>query len=172
MDIFDIVLLGILGIAAVKGYSKGLVVEVLTFAAFFIGLFFAMRLTNDISQIVFPEKGYKAIVFVALLILVTYLVKQLAKLIKKGLDITLLGTLDNVAGAVAGIIKWAFVMSVVIWMFEKTGFYSFESKKETSAVLKYIYPIAPTIYGWLSENFPFINDLFENISKKKDELRV
>lgn len=41
-----------------------------------------------------------------------------AKALKKVIDFTFFGTVDNVIGALAGAFKWAFIVSMLFWVFD------------------------------------------------------
>ena len=169
MSTVDIVLLIMLGLGAVKGYLRGFIVELLSFLAFFIGLFLALELTIPVALNVFGETEYHdviaVIVFIALFILLSMAIKAGAKALKKMVDVTLFGTLDNIAGAVAGVLKWAFVISIVFWVFESVGFDFEEKYANGSFIFPYIVGIGPMVFGWLSDIIPLIQDLMDGMDK-------
>ena len=93
------------------------------------------------------------------------LIKTSAKGLKKAVDITVFGTLDNIVGGLAGILKWGFILSIVSWVLHSVG-WDFESEyADDSIIFPYIRNIGPAIFGWLSEIMPFIQDLIDSMEK-------
>lgn len=177
MGTLDIVLLILLGLGAVKGYLQGLIVEFFSFLAFFVGLFLALELTLPVANRFFGSSAYFEIiavcVFIGLFILLSMAIKVGAKALKKVVDFTFFGTLDNLAGGIAGILKWAFIISIVFWVLDSVGFEFVERYADDSLIFPYIVPIGPKIFGWLSEILPFFKDLIdsmEGISRKGNSL--
>ncbi|WP_436514724.1 CvpA family protein [Ekhidna sp. To15] len=175
MDTFDFIILAVLGIGAIKGYLRGFIVELFSFIAFIIGLLLALELTIPVAENLFAESNYfeviAVIVFISLFILLSMAIKMGAKAIKKALDMTPFGTLDNVAGAVAGLLKWAFLLSIVLWVFESVGFDLVERYGDKTMLFPYIVDIGPTVFGWLGYVIPFIQDLIdsmENMSQSRE----
>jgi len=99
-----------------------------------------------------------AIIFVGVLILLTYLGKSL----KTVLDMTLLGSLDDLAGALMGIVKWAFFISIIIWIYES---YAGEFENETIRT-SYLYGpvsgLAPGLIGFFSGLYPSFMEIFDH----------
>ncbi|MFK7953971.1 MAG: CvpA family protein [Ekhidna sp.] len=177
MSTFDIILLIALGFGAVKGYMQGFIVEIFSFVAFFVGLFLALELTVPVSLRFFGESNYfdfvAIVVFIVLFLLLSFGIKLAAKFIKNAIDVTFFGTLDNIAGAIAGVAKWAFIISIIFWVFDSVGFAISDRYGSDSFVLPYIVGIGPKVFGWLSEALPLMKDLIdsmEGLSKKKDDL--
>lgn len=176
MSTFDIILLIALGIGAIKGYMHGFIVEIFSFVAFFVGLFLALELTIPVSLRFFGDTGYfdfiAIIVFIVLFFLLSFGIKLGAKFVKNAIDVTFFGTLDNIAGAIAGIAKWAFIISIIFWIFDSVGFALSDRYGDQSIIFPYIVSIGPKVFGWLSELLPFMKDLIDTMkdlpSKKED----
>ena len=65
----------------------------------------------DISNKILPYVSF-ILIFLAILIGVN----MLGKLIKKVIDATLLGNIDSLVGALVGMVKWAFAISIIMWI--------------------------------------------------------
>lgn len=169
MSTFDIVILVVLGFGAIKGYMRGFIVELFSFIAFIVGLLLALELTIPVTNNLFGESGYfeviAIVVFIALFILLSLAIKMGAKAIKKALDMTIFGTLDNAFGAIAGILKWAFILSIIFWVFESVGFDLVERNADNTLLFPYIVGIGPSVFEWLSYIIPFIQDLIDSMEK-------
>lgn len=173
MNYLDWILIAILVIGAVQGYQKGLLVEVLSFIAFFLGLFLAVELAIPVSELFFKKSDYFQLwtigVFAAIFIAVIVIVSLLSKLLKKVIDLTIMGVLDNALGALAGIFKWAFILSVLFWVFDSIGLRLPSRTTEASALFPYIAQIGPAIFEWLANMLPFIQKMIDSLKKLEDE---
>ena len=177
MNTLDIVILVILGFGAIKGYRRGFIVEFLSFLAFFLGLFLALELTIPTTKWLFGSSSYyqlaSILTFIGLFILLSLAIKAGAKVFKGVVDTTIFGGLDDIIGALAGIIKWIFVLSIVIWVFDSVGFNIKDRYASDAVIFPYIVDIGPEVFRWLSKIMPFIQDLIdslENASNKDDGL--
>ena len=102
------------------------------------------------------------LIFLAVIIGLNFL----GKIAKKAIDLTLVGSLDNVAGALVGILKSAFVISVLIWIFSSIGVVFFSEFIEESQLYSYIQPVAPAIFEYLSFVMPFLKDLYQSVQEQ------
>ena len=177
MGVFDIIVLILLGLGAFKGYSNGLIVELFSLLAFFIGLFLALELTIPVSVRFFGESNYfdivSILVFIGLFILLSYLIKTGARLLKKAIDITPFGMLDNLAGALSGIFKVALIISVIIWVCSSVGIDFQKSFATESIFFPYLVVVGPSVFEFVGHLIPIIQDLIDsmdNIPKTKDTL--
>lgn len=176
MSTFDIILIALLGLGAFKGYQQGLIVEVFSFIAFFVGLFLALELTIPVSTELFGSSSFfevaAIVVFIALFVLLTLAIKAAAKLVKNIIDITFLGVLDNLLGAVAGVFKWAFILSVVFWVFDSVGLDIVSRYSNDTLIFPYIVGIGPAVFEMLSGMIPLVKDLIDSMEDlpKKDSV--
>jgi len=173
----DIVFMVIFVIAAVKGYTKGFILELFSFIAFFAGLFLAIKLTIPLANMYFDGSDYFYLitigVFLAVLIGVIFGVNILGKVLKKGVHLTFLGLFDSILGIMASLLKWAFIISVVFWVMDSIGFGFIEDKAADSFVFPWIKNIGPAIFNWFASMLPFIQDMIDSmddINKKQEEL--
>ena len=167
MEVFDIIVLVLLGIGGAKGFQQGFVVAVFSFFAFFVGLFIALEFTIPVSLYLFGSSSFfdigAVVVFIALFILLSFLIKLGAKAMKSMVDFTFFGTLDNALGAVAGVFKSAFVLSVIFWVFDSVGFDLVTRYSDGTVIFPYIVGMGPTVFEWLSGLLPFIEELIDTM---------
>ena len=175
MGYLDIFFILIFALGAIKGFSKGLIVELFSFLAFFIGLFAAIKLTIPFSTRFFSETDYFQLVtvgvFIALFLVAIILINLAAKALKKAVDLTFLGLFDNVLGALAAIFKWAFIISVVFWVFDSIGLRLPSEHTEESIAYPFVKNIGPKTFQWLSEMLPFIQDMIDSLKNIGDNQR-
>lgn len=168
MSLFDIILLIILGLGAYKGFRNGFIVETLTFVAFFIGIFIALEFTVPVSQALIDSDTFYAIgsilVFITLLILVSIGIRLLANTIKRIIDFTPLGAVDNLFGGAIGVLKYGFIMSTCIWLVSIVGIESISAFGEGSSVYPYVRDVAPFVFENVSQLAPFFEQLLEELN--------
>lgn len=165
MGFIDIILAILLVLGAIKGFQNGLIIEVFSFLAFFIGLLIALEFTIPVSIYLFGSSSFfdfgAIIVFIALFALLSFLIKIGAKSIKNVVDFTFLGSVDNILGAIAGLFKSAFILSVVFWVLDSVGINVVHRFADDTAIFPYIVGIGPTVFEWLSTLIPLIRDLID-----------
>jgi len=105
------------------------------------------------------------IAFIGIFIGILILVNLIGKFTKKFLDLTILGAFDNFAGAIIGIFKWAFLVSIVLWLSLQVNLTIPDRLTEKSYLYPYILDFAPTVGNYISAIFPFASDLFESIKE-------
>lgn len=173
MNYLDIFFIVIFIIGAFKGYMKGLLVEIFSFLAFFVGLFVAIKLTIPVAHHFFDSadyfQGITIAVFVALFIIVILLINLIAKALKKVLDLTFLGLFDNILGAVAGIFKWAFIISVFFWVFDSIGLRLPNDQAGDSLIYPFIQNLGPATFELVSNMLPFLQDMIDSLKNISDK---
>ncbi|MFY0600372.1 MAG: CvpA family protein [Cyclobacteriaceae bacterium] len=173
MSYLDIFFIVVFIIGMIKGYMKGLVMEVFSFVGFFIGLFAAIKLTIPVSGTFFEGTEYFQFltigVFIILFVLVVLAVGLLGKILKKAIDITFLGFFDNVLGALASLLKWAFIFSVIIWVFDSIGMRISEEWKNGSFIYPIVEVIGPKVFDWVSKVMPFVKDMIDSLENIGDK---
>ena len=119
MTALDILLLLPLGIGAVKGFRRGLVLEVVSLLAFVLAVVGGLSLLSAAVPLVRHYVGSAfgmlplvsfALVFVAIM----WGVHLLGGLLKTAVHLTPLGVLDNLLGGAAGVLKWVLGLSLLL----------------------------------------------------------
>lgn len=171
MNYVDFFLLVILVLGAIRGYSKGLIIELFSLISFFFGLFGAIKFSGPIAATLFADSDYYTLglvgVFILLFIVLSLLINLLAKLIKKGVDLIFLGWIDNLLGAILGILKWGFLVSMLILMLKAGGMLLPEKDLTRSRIYPYIENIGPNAFNTLDSIFPFLENFIESINEEK-----
>lgn len=172
MNYLDIFFVAVFVLGAIKGYVKGLIVEVFSFLAFFIGLFMAIELTIPISSLLFRDSGFfqviTVLVFMGLFLVIVVLINLTGRFIKKAVNIVFLGLVDNVLGSIAAIFKWTFILSVMIWVFGSVGFTLPKNLTEGSFCYSYVQFMGPEVFDWLSRVLPFIREMIDSLENIGD----
>lgn len=168
MRTLDLILLVPLLIGAYTGYKRGLVLELVGIIALILAVLGAFKLLQ--TGMVFLSKYIPEysnfipfIAFIGIFIGILILVNLIGRLAKKFLDLSILGTFDNFAGSIIGIIKWAFLVSIVLWLSMQINFVIPAHLTENSFLYPYIVDFAPAVGNYIAAIFPFASDLFESI---------
>ena len=169
MKILDIILIILLLIGAYSGYKKGLIIEIIGLVALILAIIGGLKLvqwggeflrnTFDIDSIWLP-----VITFILIFLIILLIVYSIGSMLKHAVHLTLLGSVDRLAGSVLGIIKWAFGLSVIIWFFSNIGFVFPEEMSANTFVYPQIYDFAPMVFGYLSSLFPFIGEVIKALA--------
>ena len=143
-----------------KGFTNGLIIEAASFVAFGFGVWGAIHFSDFISQFFLDRVHWKspylpvvsfATTFLGIIILVYFI----AKLIQHMVNGMALGAINKLLGAIFGAMKFAMVMSVIIFiidaMEESYQVISFETK-EKSLLYKPIGNMAPTLIPSLNKS--------------------
>lgn len=168
MNILDIVLAGLLIVGAVRGYRKGIILEITGLLGLFLAIFGAFQFVDwgvgfiaqffEINSSILP-----VIAFVILFIGILISVYMLGKLIKATFHITPFGIFDSIIGGIVGILKWALIISLFFWLI---GVLEFELNNEafrSSVVLPYIVLLAPYFLDFIGFLIPYFQELVISI---------
>lgn len=163
MSIADGALLIFILIGAFNGYQGGFLLALFSLVAILLGILggfkllgYAMIFLTDefnIDRNILPYIAF-AVVFVAIVISV----KLLGKLLKVSINKTFLGNVDQVAGALLGIAKTAFLLSISLWIFDSLGFDLPKKWTANSWLLPKIETFAPQFTAWIGEYIPIFKD--------------
>ncbi len=165
MNYIDIILGILLLLAAIRGFSKGLVAEVASLAALILGIWGAIRfshLTADqlVNLFNFQSKYMGLISFFVTFILIVIAVQIIGNVVDKLVANLSLGFLNRLAGILFGVLKTALILSVVLIVFdevdENVGILPSEKKAESQIYepLKNLVPtIFPVLDFWNSFDF-------------------
>lgn len=162
MSTIDIIILLLLAIGAYSGYKQGLFIGLLSIVAFFIGIIFAFKfmhwgaelLSEKVESLTFM---LPFISFIIIFLVVTVVIRILAFLVKRALDLTILGTFDNFAGAVLGLFKWTIMISLLFWVGKSFEYNLPNNLVENSVIYPAITPIAPAMVSFLDAYTPIID---------------
>lgn len=155
---------------AYQGYKKGLLLEIVAILAFVIGVVVGFKLLNvslgflspyvGNSNRYLPYFGFSIIFFP-----IIFLVNKLGRMLRNSLKYTIFGSFDSMAGAMVGILTWAFGLSVFIWLINAIGVHLPAEAIERSFLYPIVKPIAPHIINKVSMLFPWGSDVLDSLKK-------
>ncbi len=159
MSTLDIILAAILLFGLVKGFMKGLFVEITSLVALVLGLYGAIHFSYFIAdflkeRVEWSEKYMQIFAFASTFVLIVLLISLSGKLLTKLADAAALGILNKVFGAVFGVLKIGLILSVVLIVFDKLNRnlpFVNEEKLEASILYKPVKNLAPMIFPSILE---------------------
>lgn len=170
MEIIDIVLILILGYGGYKGYQTGLLIQFITFIAFILAIVTAFNLGQlgviklkewfNLNNSLLPVISF-LLIFIGVLISIILLGRFLTSVLHQ----SILGSIDQYAGAFVGILKAAFGLGCVLWLLEKSGLKIPVEYTDESFVYTWLTEYSPNVIKLLGKIIPF-----EDIMIKVEEL--
>ena len=126
MSFIDIVLGALILFGLVRGFMKGLFVEVASLVALIAGIYGAIHfsyITGDYlsERVSWDEKYINLAAFAITFIVIIIVVSMAGKLLTKIADFAMLGIVNKLAGAAFGGLKVAVIMGAILIFFDRTN---------------------------------------------------
>lgn len=140
MNYLDIIIALPLLWGAYKGFTKGLIIEAASLAALLLGIYGAIKFSGITSDFLVEKCNFNSqylhiVSFAITFILIVIAVHFIARLINKLVKAVALGFVNRLFGVIFGILKWAFIISVLLVVInkvdKKVNFISPEIKNES-----------------------------------------
>src|SRR5690606_33262126 len=116
--------------------------------------------------------GFPIFGFIVIFILTLLIIKVVGWILKQIMDMVLLGPLDSTVGAIFGVVKAAFFISLFFWLSSLFKLELPEKWTKDSDMLYFIEPIAPGIVAVIEPILPSmeesLKELDEIVEKIKD----
>lgn len=165
MNKIDLFLLVFFLIGAYSGYKEGFLMELFSILAIVLGILGGFRLMG--WAMIYLQEEFHAdkatlpyIAFFVVFILIVVIVTLIGRMIKHSVDKSFLGSMDKALGACLGILKTAFLFSVIIWIADSLKL----APSEESTTNSWLYPvtarIAPGFASWFGGFIPFFKEIF------------
>lgn len=140
--------------------------------ALIFGVIFGFKLVHITSEFFAPHIGdangfLPLISFLAVFIIVIIIVNLIGKMVKNLLNLTILGSVDSIAGALLNILKWSFILGTIFWLLTKAGIGLSEKQTNDSILYPILTETAPLIIDFFGQLIPFTSDLVEYIKELK-----
>jgi len=165
LSAIDVVLGILILVGAYHGYKAGFLLELFSLVAIVLGVLAGFKFMGwamvalgqkiEINKDMLPYVAF-AMVFIAVVIVVNLL----GKLVKTSVDKTLLGPVDEVGGAVVGLVRTTFVFSIALWIVDSLNLSFISEWTEDSWLYPVVADVAPKFTHWISGFFPFFKDVF------------
>jgi membrane protein required for colicin V production len=172
MNLIDIIIIGIFVWAIIRGYLKGLVMQLAALVALLVGIYISIRFSANLSD--YLALRFKAntrityfIAFGVLFALVVIFIHLSGRLIEKIMEISMLSFLNRLAGSVFSLVKSILIISVIISFLNMINqHFTFIPKEKTEK--SFFYKPLSGVIPWL---FPRIKN-FNKKEKKTNEVIV
>lgn len=173
----DIIFSVLMLMAFFKGISKGFIVALFSFLAFFIGLAAAIKLSAVVAVHLSENTNLTGfwlpiVSFILVFIVVGFLVRLGARWVQKTIELAWLKWLNRLLGVIFYVVLYIIIFSVLLFYATQINLI----KKETiqaSATYSFIEPWGPyvmnafgRIFHVFSNMFADLEDFFGNFSKK------
>lgn len=168
MKTIDIILILLLLFGAFRGFVKGFLMEIIGIVALLIAVWSGIELMDWGVRIASTwVSGYESLLpfisFFVVFLFVLVIITITGRILKGALDLTLLGAVDNFAGALLGLLKWSFAISLLFWLAEGVGVPVSSEVKTDSYIYPIIDSLAPNTVYFLSKHLPFMEDFFQSL---------
>jgi membrane protein required for colicin V production len=167
MNIFDIIIAALLLFGFVRGFLKGLFVEIASLVALIGGVYGAIHFSYFIGDFLnesvsWTEEYISLAAFAGTFIVIIIVISLLGKALTKFADFVSLGIMNKILGAVFGALKIGLVLSIVFIFFSKMNDTIHFIKKETlesSILYNPVKKIAPLLFPSIIKNEQLQNPL-------------
>jgi membrane protein required for colicin V production len=161
---FDIFLALPLAYGVFQGFRKGLLQEVVAVLALFLGFILGLKLLTVAIPVV---KGFignawgllPILSFLVVFVLVILGLRLLGIVLKKIVDFTPLGLLDNILGGVLGGLKWCFAISLLLYVGSLAGIAVSGETARESVLYPFVLKATPLALEVLGFVLPFLKVL-------------
>jgi membrane protein required for colicin V production len=136
-----------------KGFRKGFIVEIASILALILGVYACSKFSDVVAELLKAHSHLSSlylsvcsviIVFLGVVILVFFLAKRIQKLA----EALMLGIANRILGAIFGALKWALLISFILYFFDilnqRAGIVS-QATLEHSVVYTYLIKLAPLV---------------------------
>ena len=160
MNVIDVVAFIILTYGVLRGLNKGFIIEISGILAFALGLIGAFKFSNLGSKIFsnlvdWNPKAIQLVCFIALFLVITYLISLMAKMITKTLKFIALGWLNRIFGALFGFIKWSVIISALFIVINEINTLVTvfpDSIFENSKIYPFLADFGSFLFDWVTES--------------------
>ena len=166
--IIDVIFFILLVLAVIRGISRGLVVAIFSFLAIIIGVAAAMKLSyivaNWLQESFNTGRQWLPIIsFLIVLIVVIVLIRWIANLIQKAIDVVMLGWLNKLGGIIFYLLIYLFIYSIFLFYLTKMNFIKPETIS-ASHTYSLVEPFGPKAIDIIGSIIPFFKNIFQQLS--------
>jgi membrane protein required for colicin V production len=152
MKLIDILILLPTLWGAYIGYQRGIIIEIISVAAFVISVIIGFRIlgyatdwispfiSNRLTEKLMPYIGFGAVFFP-----IVFLINKLGWVLRKSIRYTVFGSFDSLAGAIVGGFTWAFGISIFLWLVSSIGIKFPPKEIEETYLYPVVKPLAPKV---------------------------
>ncbi len=175
MNSFDVAIVVILSIFCIKGFFRGIIVEVMTLAGLLIAYVVAIREMSRLSDLIGRAIHLSPVIstvlsFTLIFVLVFLLIRWMASALRRFFQWSFMGWLDRAGGVAAGAFKGAFIASLLALAVSLVPFgEEVRSEQETSFFFKPVRSVAPAVFNLIRKTFPKTKDFIAEVREGASE---
>lgn len=161
----DIFLLLLLALGAYSGYKEGFLMELFSLVAIVLGIFGGFKLMGE-GMILLQDhfnadkKVLPYISFIVIFLVIVTVVTLIGRIIKKSIDKSFLGKMDQLMGLILGGFKTLFLVSVLIWIVDSLEVNLKSEWTEGSWLYPFTAQLAPKLASWTGDFIPIFKEIF------------
>jgi membrane protein required for colicin V production len=124
MNLLDFLILIPVVWLCIRGFGKGLIIELATLAGLALGILAAYFFADNLEVLIkdyfsFNSNTTRIIAYVIIFLLVMLVLFIIGKLVEKSVDLVAMGWLNKLLGAVVGIAKGIVLVCIILFLIEK-----------------------------------------------------
>ncbi|MFM7645719.1 MAG: CvpA family protein [Sphingomonadales bacterium] len=174
--LIDLLWLGLLLIAGIKGYKRGLIVGVFSFVAVLVGLAAAVKLSvvasDYMRQYTSLAGGWIPLLsFFAVFVAVVLLIRLAANAIEEAVKVITLGWANKVGGVLLYAALFTLTYSVVLFYLSSMGLFSKETIQD-SVTISVLLKLGPWTIEKMAIVFPLFKDMFSALQQFFSDVRA
>jgi membrane protein required for colicin V production len=169
MEVIDLVLAVPLLYGMYRGFRKGFLMEVVNILALVLALIGGFKLMDQAMVVlvdVFGKPGpfLPFLAFILVFIGIVLGVNILGRAMKGLIGLTILGSVDKFIGSLIGLLKYAFAVSLVLWLIDTFDPDVFgEQLKKDAFLLPFLIGFTPMVFNFLLGFLPFLGEMMDSI---------
>jgi membrane protein required for colicin V production len=176
MNVFDIIITVFIIWSAYKGYTKGFLHQIATLIALLLGIWGALNFSDLVAvwlhdKFKWTSQYMELIAFIITFLMIVIGIHLISKAMEKTLEAIALGFTNRLAGLFFGVLKTAFILSIVILLLNKIDSkYNIlpEEQVENSRLIEPLSKLAPVLFPILEDGW----ENFQNHRKKNNETKI
>ena len=163
----DVICLVLLIMALFKGLRNGLIIGIFSFLAFIIGLAAALKLSTVAAEYIgtntnIGERWIPFLAFLAVFLIVVFLVRLGAKALEGIIQLAMLGWLNKIGGVLLYAFLYVFIFSIIVFYADQLNLIK-EETLEASVAYPFIKPLGPKVIDMLGYILPFFKNMFAEL---------
>jgi membrane protein required for colicin V production len=125
MNLLDFIILLPVIWLIIRGFQKGLILELASLIGIILGIIAAYYFANNVQNLIkeyfsVKEQTSRIIAYIAIFLTVMIIVYLIGKMLEGLIDVVAMGWLNKLLGAIVGLAKGIVVVCIILYIFEKT----------------------------------------------------
>jgi membrane protein required for colicin V production len=124
MNLLDFLILIPVVWLCIRGFGKGLIIELATLAGLALGILAAYFFADNLEALIkdyfsFNSTATRIAAYIIIFLLVLLILFIIGKLVEKSVDLIAMGWLNKLLGAIVGIAKGIVLVCIILFLIEK-----------------------------------------------------